>query len=53
MVEVPVDVGGVVLLSLPFPRGAVDADIEDCAFVEGGERRLFGGGFGDSLRRVL
>ena len=53
MVDVLVDTGGVVLLGFPFPRGDVDADIEDCATTEGRERRLFGGGFGDSLRSAL
>ena len=53
MVDILVDAGGAVLLSFPFPRGAIDADVEDCAFMEGRERRLFGGGFGDSLRRAL
>ena len=52
-VDVPVDVGGAVLLGFPFLWGAVDADVEDCASMEGRERRLFGGGFGDSLRRAL
>ena len=51
IVDVPIDVGGVVLLSFPFPRGAIDADVEDCASTEGRERRLFGGG--DSLHRAL
>ena len=49
-VDVPIDAGGVVLLSFPFPRGAIDADVEDCDSTEG---RLLGGGFGDSLRRAL
>ena len=53
MVDVPVDMDGAVLLSFPIPQGAIDADIEDCASTEGRERRLFGGGFGDSLRRAL
>ena len=52
-VDVPVDTGGAVLLGLPFPRGAIDADVEDCAPMERRERKLFGGGFGDSLRRAL
>ena len=30
---------GVVLLSFPFPRGAVDADVEDCATTERRERK--------------
>ena len=53
MVDVPVDAGGVVLLDFPFPWGAVDADVEDCTPTERRERKLFGGGFGDSLRRAL
>ena len=53
MVDNPIDMGGVILLSFPFPWGAVDADVEDCASTEGRERRLFGGGFGDSLYRAL
>ena len=52
-VNVPVDAGGAVLLGFPFPRGAVDADVEDCASTEWRERKLFGGGFDDSLRRAL
>ena len=44
---------GVVLLSFPILWGAVDADIENIASIEGRERRLYGGGFGDSLRRAL
>ena len=51
--DVPVDTGGVVLLGFPFPRGADNPNIEDCASTEGRERRLFGGGFGDSLHRAL
>ena len=53
MVDVPIDAGGAILLGFPFPRGAVDADVEDCTSTEGRERRLFDGGFGDSLRRDL
>ena len=45
--------GGVVLLGFPFPWGVVDADIEDCATTERRERKLFGGGFSDSLCRAL
>ena len=52
-VDIPVDSSNVVLLGFPFPRGVVDADVEDCAPTEGRERRLFGGGFSDSLRRAL
>ena len=42
-----------VLLGFPFPWGAITADVEDCAPMERRERKLFGGGFGDSLRRAL
>ena len=52
-VDVPVDAGGVVLLSLPFPWGAIDADVEDCVPTERRERKLFGDGFSDSLCRAL
>ena len=38
-IDVPIDMGGVVLLSFPFPRGAIDADVKDCASTEGRERR--------------
>ena len=53
MVVIPVDTGGVVLLGFPFPRGVVDANIEDCASTEGRERRLYGDSFSDSLYRAL
>ena len=53
MVEVPVDACGVVLLGFPVLWGAVDANIENSATLEGWERRLYGGGFGDSFRRAL
>ena len=33
--------------------GAIDADAEDCTPMERRERKLFGGGFSDSLRRAL
>ena len=52
-VDVPVDTGGAVLLGLPFPRGAIDADVEDCAPTERRERNLLDGGFGESLHRAL
>ena len=52
-VDVLVDAGSAVLLGFPFPWGAINANVKDCASTEGRERRLFGGGFGDSLRRAL
>ena len=52
-VDIPIDASGAFLLGFPFPWGAIDADIEDCASTEGRERRLFGGGFGNSLHRAL
>ena len=53
MVGVPIDMGGVVLLGFPVPWGAIDADVENSASTEGRERRLYGGGFGNSLHRAL
>ena len=53
MVDVSVDASGAVLLGFPFLRGAIDADVEDCAPTERRERKLFSGGFGDSLHRAL
>ena len=53
MVDVPVNMSGVVLLGFPIPWGAIDANIENSTSSEGWERRLYGGGFGDSLRRAL
>ena len=53
MINVPIDASGAVLLGFLFPRGAVDADVEDCATPERRERKLFGGGLGDSLHRAL
>jgi len=53
MIDVPIDMGGVVHLGFPFPWGAIDADVEDCATTKRWERKLFDGGLGDSLRRAL
>ena len=53
MVDIPIDASGPVLLGLPYPWGVVDADIEDCATMERRERKLIGGGLGDSLHRAL
>ena len=53
MVDIPVDMSSVVLLGFPIPWGAIDADIENSASMEGWERRLYDGGFSNSLRRAL
>ena len=53
MVDVSVDAGSTILLGFLFPWGPVDADVEDCTSMERRERKLFGGGFSDSLRRAL
>jgi len=53
MVDIPIDVGGVVLLGFAFPWGAIDADIEDCTSTEGRGRKVFNHDFGDSLYRAL
>jgi len=39
MVDVSVLASGVILLSFAIPRGAIDADIEDCATMERRERK--------------
>ena len=41
-----------VLIGFPVLWRAIDTDIENSASTEGWERRLYGGGFGDSLRRA-
>ena len=38
MVDVPVLASGAFLLGFAVPRGAVDADVEDCATIERRER---------------
>ena len=53
MVGIPVDTSGAVLIVFPIPWGAIDVDIENSTSTEGWERRLYGGGFGDSLHRAL
>ena len=53
MVGISVDMSGAILIGFTIPWGAIDADIENPASSEGWERRLNGGGFGDSLRRAL
>ena len=53
MIGVHVDAGGAVLIGFPVLWGAIDADVENSVSTEGRERRLYGGGFGDSLRRAL
>ena len=52
-VDVSVDTGSAILLGFPFLRGAIDADIENSASTERRKKRLYGGGFGDSLHRAL
>jgi len=52
-IDVPINAGGAVLLGFPFPRGAVDVDVEDCAPTKRRERKLLGGGFDESLHRAL
>ena len=52
-VDVPVLTSGMFLLGFAIPRGAVDADIEDCTAMERRERKLLGEGFGEGLRRAL
>ena len=52
-VDIMVLTSGAFLLGFTVLRGAVDADVEDCTAMEWRERKLFGGGFGDGLRRAL
>ena len=52
-VDVPIFTGDAFLIYFAIPRRAVDADVEDCATTERRERKLFGGGLGDSLLRSL
>ena len=53
MVGVPVDMSGAVLVGFSMPWRAVDTDVKNPTSSEGWERRLNGGGFGDSLRGAL
>ena len=39
IVDVPISTGGAILLGFPFPQGAIDANIEDCATTERMERK--------------
>ena len=52
-VDVLVLASGAFLLGFAVPRGAVDADVEDCTATEQRERKLLGEGFGEGLRRAL
>jgi len=52
-VDVPVFMGGVFLIYFIVLRGAVDADVEDCATPERRERGLLGEGLGEGLRGAL
>ena len=53
MVGISMDTSYAVLISFSIMWRAVDADIKDPASSKGWERRLDGGGFGDSLRGAL
>ena len=50
---VSIDESCAVLIGFSVPWRAVNADIKNPASSEGWERRLDGGGFGDSIRRAL
>ena len=52
-VGISIDMSYAVLVGFPIPWRAIDANIKNPASSEGRERRLYGGGFGDSLRRAL
>ena len=52
-VGISVDMSYAVLIGFSIPWRAIDTDIKDPASLEGWERRLDGGGLGDSLRRAL
>ena len=52
-VGVPVFMGGAFLICFAVLRGAVDADVEDCATPERQERGLLGEGLGEGLRGAL
>jgi len=53
VVDVPVFTGGAFLICFAVPRGAVDADVEDCATLKRRERKLLGEGFSEGLHRAL
>ena len=53
MVNVPILTSGTFLLGFTVLRGAIDADVEDCAPTERRERKLLSGCFGESLHRAL
>ena len=53
MVGVPVFMSGAFFICFAVSRGAVDADVEDCATPERQERRLLGEGLGEGLRGAL
>ena len=52
-VDVPVFMSDAFLISFAIPRGAVDADVEDCTTSERWERELLGEGFGEGLGGAL
>ena len=53
VVDVPVFTSGAFLICFAVPRGAIDADVEDCATLERRERGLPGEGLGEGLRGPL
>ena len=52
-VDVLVLTSSTFLLGFTIPRRATDTDIEDCTATKRRERKLLGGGFGESLHRAL
>ena len=51
--DVSVLASGTFLLGFTVPRGAVDADVEDCTATKQRERKLLSEGFGEGLHRAL
>jgi len=52
-VDVSILASDAFLLGFAVPRGAIDADIEDCATTERRGKKLFSGRFGNDLHRAL
>ena len=53
MIDIPVLPSNALLLSFAVPGRAVDADVEDCATLEGWKEKLVEEGFGEDLYRAL